>query len=155
MAKTRSNRGSARSKTQKRRSATVTPKKTEAEFIKTFIHKMFSLQLTLKMVHWSTKSYAVHKATDGGIEKVLPLIDSFVETFLGKHEHELKQDAIKSVKIEKMTTKNALQKYIKETTDYLYSLNAHMKSVDGDLASIRDELASELNVLKYLLDLEK
>lgn len=155
MAKSRSNRGNSRSKTQKRRNGSATSRKSESEIIKTFIHKMFSLQLTLKMVHWSTKSFAVHKATDGGIEKVLPLIDSFVETFLGKHKHELKQDVIKSVKVEKITTKNALQKYIKETVDYLYSLNKHMKESDDDLASIRDELASELNVLKYLLDLEK
>lgn len=136
-------------KTHKRRNKS-------SNMITHFIQKTFTLQMTLKMVHWSTKNYAVHKATDESMQKVLPLIDSFVESFLGKKNYPLKQHALKSVPIHKIKSKQQLNHFIDSNVHYLISLNKYIsKEEHSDLVSIRDGIVSELNVLKYLLHLEK
>jgi DNA-binding ferritin-like protein len=130
--------------------------KSSNHMITQFIKKTFTLQMTLKMVHWSTKSYSIHKATDESMMKVMPLIDSFVESFLGKKHYPLKQDALKSVPIHKIKTKQQLNHFIDSNVNYLISLNKYIsKEQHSDLVSIRDGIVSELNVLKYLLHLEK
>lgn len=129
----------------------------EKMFIKSFINKMFTLQITLKMVHWTTRSYSIHKATDKSMEKIMPLIDSFVETFLGKYKYgKIKQDLIKSVQVKKINTSSDLHKFINDNVKYLTSLNSYnMNETNDDLMGIRDSILSELNVLRYLLHLEK
>lgn len=152
MSKTRSHRQNTRS-TRKHRSKNTSSK---TPFIREFIQKMFTLQLTLKMVHWATKSYAVHKATDASMTAIMPLIDSFVESFLGKHQYTLKQDEIKNISIKKLSNTNELKKFIKENSAYLVSLNKYIHAKEhSDLVSIRDSILAELNVLGYLLTLEK
>ena len=39
---------------------------------------------TIKLFHWKTTSYALHKATDDLHGKLSGLVDSFVEVMLGK-----------------------------------------------------------------------
>lgn len=43
----------------------------------------FELQLNIKLYHWTTESYANHKATDKVLENISDLIDSFVEKYMG------------------------------------------------------------------------
>jgi DNA-binding ferritin-like protein len=151
MAKTRSRKQTNQRSTRKHRST-----KSKTPMIREFIQTMFSLQLTLKMVHWATKSYAVHKATDKIMNTISPLIDSFVESFLGKHNYTLKQDEVKDISIKKLSNSAELKKFIKKNNDYLVSLNKYIHAKEhSDLVSIRDSIMSELNVLNYLLDLEK
>lgn len=119
--------------------------------VKEFINKMFTLQLTLKMIHWTTQSYATHKATDKSLDTLLPLIDNFVEAYLGKYKNELHQYDIQNITICKVLNNHQLQKYISKVIVFLESLNLK----DGDLISIKDDIVSELNILKYLLDLKK
>lgn len=124
--------------------------------INKFIKNMMSLQMTLKMVHWTTKNYAVHKATDKGIQKILPLIDTFVETFLGKNHFPLKQNAINSIQIKKINNQSDLDNFIKNNVHYLINLNTFIsKEEHSDLVSVRDDIVGELNVLKYLLNFTK
>lgn len=148
-------------RTQKKLSITNKTRKQKTNkngknMINQFIEKTFTLQMTLKMVHWSTKSYSIHKATDESMLRIMPLIDSFVESFLGKQHYSLKQDALKNVSIKKVTTKKDLDKFVNDNVSYLISLNKYIsKEPHSDLVSIRDGIISELNVLKYLLHLEK
>lgn len=124
--------------------------------IQNFIEKMFTLQLSLKMVHWATKNYAVHKATDKSMIAVMPLIDSFVETFLGKSSYSLSQYAVKHVPVKKITTSDELQAFISSNVAYLISLNTYIaKDEHSDLVGIRDDIVSELNILRYLIKLKK
>jgi DNA-binding ferritin-like protein len=150
MPKTHKARFNKNNKTHKRNG------KTTNNMIIQFIKKTFGLQMALKMVHWSTRSYSVHKATDESMEKVMPLIDSFVESFLGKKHYSLKQYALKSVPVHKIKTKDQLNRFIDNNVNYLISLNKYIsKEEHSDLVSIRDGIVSELNILKYLLHLEK
>ena len=131
--------------------------KNKLSYLKTFIKKMFTLQLTLKMVHWTTKSHAVHKTTDDALDKVMPLIDSFVETFLGKYKFGvIKQNIIKNIDIESVKTKKELNLFIDRYVKYLTSLETlNNNNNNQDLLGIRDNLLSELNILRYLVHLEK
>ena len=152
MSKTRSVRSKRGGSTRKRKSSSSS----KHNMIRSFIQHSFSLQLTLKMVHWTTKSYAVHKATDKSMAALMPLIDSFVESFLGKHNYELKQNEIKNIAVKQLRTASEFKKYIKENVEYLVSLNEYIRAEEhSDLVSIRDSIVSELNVLNYLLDLEE
>tara|TARA_Y100000780_G_C13691869_1_gene419880 strand:+ start:3738 stop:4199 length:462 start_codon:yes stop_codon:yes gene_type:complete len=125
--------------------------------LKTFIKKMFTLQLTLKMVHWTTKSHSVHKTTDDAMEKLDGLIDSFVETYLGKHTFGLmKQNTVKNISIKNVSSKKDLNKLIGEYVEYLTKFNnIENEDKNPDLLGIRDSILSELNILRYLLHLEK
>lgn len=136
---------------RKRRTIKKTHKSSHQQIIG-FIDTMFSLQATLKMIHWTTTSYAIHKATDKTIQILLPLIDGFVETYLGKHSGALQQHDITHVTIKKIETTTQLQKYLEKV---IRKLDHTMKLKDGDLISIKDDIVSELNVLKYLLDLKE
>ena len=40
---------------------------------------------TIKLFHWKTTGYAIHKATDDLHSKLSDNVDSFVEIMLGKH----------------------------------------------------------------------
>lgn len=131
-----------------------TQKRSKMNFITCFIKNMFSLQLTLKMIHWSTKSYSLHKATDVNIQKLLPLIDEFVEAFLGKNNHKLKQNSITNIKITSINNKKKLNEFINTNIKYLASLDKVVTLPhNSDLASIRDDIIKELNVLMYLTKL--
>nr|QBK93428.1 MAG: hypothetical protein LCPAC404_01320 [Pithovirus LCPAC404] len=48
---------------------------------------LLTLQNQIKLHHWQTTSFSRHKATDDLFEKIIPLIDRFVETFQGSHNN--------------------------------------------------------------------
>jgi DNA-binding ferritin-like protein len=152
MANKSSNKYGGKSKTRKNKVI-----KENVKFIEKFINNMFSLQISLKMLHWTTGKYAIHKATDDSMEKIIPLIDNFVETFLGKYNHgKLKQNSLKSIHIEKITNKRELNNYMDKTVSYLHSLNSfNRENNQDDLMGVRDSILSELNILRYLLHLER
>ena len=49
------------------------------------ITPLLTLQNTLRVHHWQTKSYAEHKALGKAYEDLDPLIDQFVEVYFGKY----------------------------------------------------------------------
>ncbi len=90
--------------------------------LKEFIKKMFSFQTTLKMMHWSTKKYYIHKIIDQQMTTILPLIDAFVENYLGEKNMSLIQHAVKTVTIHKISSKRDLIEYLEKTNKYLSTL---------------------------------
>jgi hypothetical protein len=50
--------------------------------INNLVKFFFTLQLNLKLYHWNTTSYSRHKASDQFGERLLSLIDRFVEVLL-------------------------------------------------------------------------
>ena len=49
------------------------------------IQFFFTMRDQIKLYHWSTVSYARHKATDEVIERLDKNIDRFTEVFIGKY----------------------------------------------------------------------
>lgn len=117
------------------------------------IKKLVEIQQQLRFLHWQTKSYAKHQAYGGIYSELDGLIDSFVETCMGKHGrpsfsggYTLEGQYIDEVSI---------QEFIDGTVSFLIGLSEKYDGkADTDLLNIRDEMLAEFNKLKYLLTLK-
>lgn len=118
------------------------------------IHFFFTLREQLKLYHWQTFSYARHRATDEVIQKIDELIDTFVETYMGKYGRPRITKGTSLVEIKNLTEKTII-KFIKGCLEYLNGpLTRSLKGTDTDLFNIRDEMLGELNKFLYLSTLE-
>jgi hypothetical protein len=117
------------------------------------IKKLVETQQQLRFLHWQTKSYAKHQAYGGIYSELEGLIDSFVETCMGKHGrpsfsggYTLEGQDIDEVSI---------QEFIDGTVSFLIGLSEkYDEKADTDLLNVRDEMLGEFNKLKYLLTLK-
>jgi DNA-binding ferritin-like protein len=111
---------------------------------------------TIKLFHWKTTGYAIHKATDDLHSKLSESVDSFVEIMLGKHggRVQLQSHTTLTVKDYASTAKDSFKKEIEEYKEFLQKLtNTLDASKDSDLLNIRDEMLGHLNQFTYLLTL--
>ena len=111
---------------------------------------------TIKLFHWKTTGYAIHKATDDLHSKLSESVDSFVEIMLGKHggRVQLQSQTTLTIKDYASTAKDSFKKEIEEYKEYLQKLtNTLDASKDSDLLNIRDEMLGQLNQFTYLLTL--
>jgi len=114
---------------------------------------LVQFQQQLRIFHWQTESYAQHKALGKAYENLDGLIDSFVETFMGKYER-LKANegnyAFNLINLEGADINNLINEFI----IYLDTYENELDEKDTDLFNIRDEIKGECNTLKYLLTLK-
>lgn len=105
----------------------------------------------LKLYHWATLSYARHKASDGLQQALTPLVDQFVEVYLGKHGHApLARGArVPEQHTMQVLTEDAIGPYTRAFRSWLARLPVH-----ADLANIRDEMVAHVNQFLYLLQLQ-
>ena len=111
---------------------------------------------TIKLFHWKTTGYAIHKATDDLHSKLSESVDSFVEIMLGKHggRVQLQSQTTLTVKDYASTAKDSFKKEVEEYKDFLQKLTTTLDaSKDSDLLNIRDEMLGHLNQFTYLLTL--
>jgi len=115
------------------------------------ISPFLKIQQQLRIFHWQTESYAQHKAFGKAYEALDDLIDTFVETYIGKYG-KVKAKLTYSIELDNLT--DSYMTYINDYITYLLSLNNELdSSKDSDLLNIRDEMLTVLNRLKYLLSL--
>lgn len=115
------------------------------EFINDLVKNLFTVQLSVKIYHWNTTSYAKHKATDQFTSNLLSLTDKFVELFIGRYKY---KPNVKDVNI----YNNDINKILEKLRTYLSNMDNIIK--DTDLLTVRDELVGEINQTLYLLQLE-
>jgi DNA-binding ferritin-like protein len=111
---------------------------------------------TIKLFHWKTTGYAIHKATDDLHSKLSESVDSFVEIMLGKHggRVQLQSQTTLTVKDYASSATDSFKKEIEEYKEFLQKLtNTLDSSKDSDLLNIRDEMLGQLNQFTYLLTL--
>ncbi len=115
------------------------------------ITPLLTLQNTLRVHHWQTKSYAEHKALGKAYEGLDPLIDQFVEVYFGKYGNINAKDSFK------LTLENyqpgACKEMIDQFSQYLQNMEKSMPETDTELLNIRDEMLAVLQQTKYLLRL--
>jgi DNA-binding ferritin-like protein len=145
--KSRKSKDNGNSKTRK----TNYKKTTTVEFIQ----KTMNFLATIKLYHWTTDLYPVHKSTDKIYEKLQELMDLYVETSLGHYNNKkLIENKIKCVKITNITNKKALHKY---TQNYKASLkyirNKLNDKLESEIINVIDDVLTELDVFLYLLTL--
>lgn len=127
----------------------------QQEITKNFLE----LLIAVKLYHWKTHSYAVHKATDDLYGELNTNIDKFVEVLLGKTSIRTNLVKQKTVQLVDLTSKAQLIQLVKNFKHYLVGLsnNKFMQQTmaNTDLLNIRDEILANLNQFLYLLTLNE
>ena len=118
------------------------------------IHFFFTMREQIKLYHWQTHSYSLHKATDEVIENLDKNIDEFVEVYMGKYGRPKITTKTSSVHIGNMNEKSAVG-FIKKCITMLLGdvVKGLVAARDSDLFNIRDEMLADLNKLLYLFTL--
>jgi hypothetical protein len=112
---------------------------------------MLTIRNQVKLYHWQTKSFARHKATDDLTATLDTLIDSFVESYMGKYGRPSVRGSITLHNF----SESAARSFVAKQTTYLTKvLPKKLKSTDTDLLNIRDEILGELNKVLYLFTLQ-
>jgi hypothetical protein len=105
----------------------------------------------LRIYHWLCSSYAQHKAYGEAYDELSNLVDTFLETYMGKYG---KAGTNITFSIELTTSTTNSCEFIDSAISFLTKINEIASEEDTDLLNIRDEMLSELNKLKYLLTLK-
>jgi hypothetical protein len=117
------------------------------------IKKLVEIQQQLRFLHWQTKSYAKHKAYGKLYESLDGLIDTFVETCMGKHGRPSYSGGytLEGQDIDEIS----VQEFVDGSVSFLIGLTEkYDEKTDTDLLNVRDEMLGEFNKLKYLLTLK-
>ena len=114
------------------------------------IDKLLGLQNQLRMLHWGTNSYAEHKALGKLYETLDPLIDQFMEVWMG-----INGKGLGSVRLSlNQYTVDGPGFLLDQATVFFTRDMDEMVSGNTDLVNIRDEMLAEVNKTKYLLTLK-
>ena len=100
----------------------------------------------VKLFHWKTLSYAVHKATDDLYSKLNENIDKYVEVMLGEDGSRLQFSSLKCIPTREVTTTKQMKKLADDMKRYL-----EINVTRPDLLNIRDDIINDLNQFLYLL----
>lgn len=113
------------------------------------IDDLLEAQLSIRMQHWLTKSFAQHKALGKAYEGLDDLIDTFVETLIGAKGRGF-LSGIRSVSVggDSMKILNNLESTLRN------DIPKDVGEKETALLNIRDEMLSLVQHTKYLLTLE-
>jgi len=107
----------------------------------------FTVQHINKLYHWNTLSYSRHKASDEFNEKLLEIIDRFIEVFIGRYNL---KPRVSKIQLDNLSDEDIIEFY-KRGRDYIQTFDQSFK--DTELLNIRDELLAEINQTLYLFNL--
>lgn len=118
--------------------------------LENIILSFFRLQLTVKMVHWTTTNYNIHKITDALHTNLQSIVDRFVETYQGKYGHlpNVEKEVLLKFNLVKDTElKNHLRTVQRDVINNIYS------QLDREMTAILDDMLELLETNEYLLSL--
>jgi len=116
--------------------------------------KIMNFQQQMKILHWQTTSFARHNAYGGIYDSIDDLLDKFAEICMGKYGRIELNDEISQLELKNMKDLS-INSYLNEFCDFLVDLTDEFDNKkDTDVLTIRDEILSEVNKLKYLLTLK-
>lgn len=115
--------------------------------------KLLGLSDTVKLYHWRTSSYPMHKNTDSLGDELNSKIDLFMENLLGMTGTTGKSNAfslkgVKSIPVKIINTPEEMKKYIHDVKHYL--LHGLGKNVPSSVENVRDDILTDLNKFLYL-----
>jgi len=119
-----------------------------------FIQQTLNYLATIKMFHWTTESFAAHKATDALYTKLQTFMDLFVETSLG-HYNNKKSLKLSTIEVKKINNNSQLHKYTQIYKKHLKNIRKSLPdSSQSEMINVIDDILTELDVLLYLLTLK-
>ena len=124
------------------------------KFKKEITITFFEMLLMVKLFHWKTHSFSIHKATDELYSKLNDDIDKFIEILLGKTGSRIDLMGHKSISLIDLNSPDQLKSKIESFKSYLVGLtnNKGLSSMSNtDLLNIRDEILGDMNQFLYLL----
>ena len=102
----------------------------------------------IKLFHWQSHQYSVHKSTDQLYEELSNNIDKYVEIMLGKN---MSRPNIQQKSIPVYSFLN-FPSFLKQIQKYKkYFVHLKYSPEHSDLSNIRDEILGNLNQFTYLL----
>jgi len=107
----------------------------------------------MKINHWQTKGYARHNAFGEFYDSLSDLIDTFVESAMGKYGRFTLDEETKTIQLSNLSELD-VKGMISTVRDALVQMGEQLDPSDTDLLNIRDEMLGGLNKLSYLLTLE-
>ena len=114
------------------------------------IGPLIQFQQQLRIFHWQTDSYAQHKAFGRIYESLDPLVDSFVETYMGKFGR-AKPTLTYHIELKSLNGNN-VSDVVDGFKGYLEAMSN--ENLSTDLLNIRDSILGEVHTLQYLLSLK-
>jgi len=115
---------------------------------------------TIKLHHWNTHDYGMHKSIDDFHSSISSKVDHFVEILLAKSEYGGRSKLIKpmSLHIRTFNDKHAFVLYLNDFKHFLVGLSLNRvfnTPANSDISAIKDEMVGDVNQLLYLLSLNK
>jgi DNA-binding ferritin-like protein len=139
------------------KSVKQTLKKKSMRTIKSYISQHLELLQIIRLYHWKTNSYSVHKATDELYNNLNILIDNFVEVLLGKTDYKIKLSDYEKINFKNINSNASLIKYVNTYKKNMENMEHNLKLKNkfmGDINNIRDEIIADLNKFLYQLRLK-
>lgn len=121
--------------------------------VEDIVQSLFEFQINMKYYHWMTSSYPRHIASDRMNERMLDLVDRFVEVLIGHHGRPLLQSKKKTNKrtIEyDFRDDESVKGYMKQFSNKL----SGMLNMTNDLCTIRDDMVEAIHQALYLFELK-
>lgn len=115
------------------------------------ITPLVQFQQQLRIFHWQTESFAKHKAFGKAYEDLDELIDTFVETFMGKFGRS-KPTVTFQITLKPLANDGVVESVLTSFEQYLISMSGELSS-EPDLLNIRDSILGEVNHIRYRLSL--
>ena len=116
------------------------------------IHAALECSAQLKLFHWQTFSFAQHEAFDKIGKDLAKSFDKLVETLLGRYRSFEYRPS--NLTLEPYSNENILQKINQYLAVFTNKECPILRPEDTDAQNIVEEIAADLNKLKYLLTLE-
>lgn len=130
--------------------------------IKKIIQPLMELKHSVKLFHWTTSQYPIHKITDKFLQTLDPLIDQYVEVMLGASKVSPNKNKRIETKLKKTLQNISVHPLdSKKSISYILDLNINLLNTHStcntnvELLAIRDEIVSEIQRLKYLLNFSR
>ncbi len=121
---------------------------------KNIVQILQEFEMNIQLYHWTTESFARHKASDVLYESIGDHVDKFMEVFMGKYGRPILKNGQHTLLVKKMSD-NDFTSYLKDKLKFFETtLPQLLSQTDTDLLNIRDEIIGDINKVLYLCTLK-
>jgi len=106
----------------------------DTKSVKKLVEKMFEVRQTSHNFHLQTKSYSVHKALNSYYDKLLDLVDAYIETYQGQYGILTGYENIQ------VSAVNDIVEYLEDSVKIFSLGRDSLKDSDAHLKNILDEI---------------